>query len=485
MRVLTEPQSVGRSSHPPHEMPVKTSSRRVLFINCPFGRFFDDLCTYGDDIGFRFERIAFDAGDYFEASPGRRHLYRSSRRTWEDFIRDRLKAGRYDLMIVYNDALPFNQAAIACAEETGLPWLTLENGYLRPHWVTLEQGGVNGNSPQLTIPLETNHSTDQSRLEDDILFDHRMAHHVASTMRHFTIAILGSPVFPYRPRYYGTSVMRQAIGYFSEFVRGIDRSERRFLEHLTTDRSSVMGRRFLCPLQKPGDTQLRVHSDISTNNALLEIVLPSFARHAPRDAVLVVKRHPYDYGIEGTKSLFHRMVREFGIEDRCFFVEKTKMYKVMDWADALVVNNSSTGLEGLRKGLPVKALGRAIYNRPGITFEDRLDDFWTHTDTPNQERVACLVGMLRRTSQLNGGFYSPEARAILFPHLIEKLRNTLHTDSHRGHSLDGDRFPAPLQRTAQPGTLGTGSAIKPMLRVASTHASPHATRDARRRRASR
>ena len=59
----------------------------------------------------------------------------------------------------------------------------------------------------------------------------------------------------------------------------------------------VEGKRyFLFPLQLSGDYQIRSHSPFLSMTMALEYVLTSFARHAPPDAILLVKEHPLDVG---------------------------------------------------------------------------------------------------------------------------------------------------------------------------------------------
>ncbi len=432
---------------------AKHTDLSVLFINCPFGDFFKDLCAFGDTHGVRFERMAFDGGDFFEAPKGRCHLFRGADDQWAPFCLDRLSQGQYDLLVVYNDALPFNRVAVDCARQLKIPYVTLENGYLRPHWVTLEAGGVNGNSSLVGVPIECREGNERSPLDDDVLFEHRMANHVAATMWHFTVAILTSGFFPYRPRYYGVAVLRQGIGYAFQYYRPMSRSEKMFTAQMRAEQNRGSGARFLCVLQKPGDTQLQVHSDISENNVFLGKVLESFAQSAPADAFLAVKRHPYDYGIERTGQFFHETTQRLGIADRCVLLEKMKMVEALDWSDALIVNNSSTGLEALRYNRPVIALGRALYNRPGLTFTGGLDAFWGDPGGVDQGMVEAFVSLLRTRSQVNGGFYSQEARRILFPRLLDRMREVIedyagrekpdHEDSSKAESRDAS-FGAPV-----------------------------------------
>ena len=41
--------------------------------------------------------------------------------------------------------------------------------------------------------------------------------------------------------------------------------------------------------------------------------------------MLVVKQHPYDYGTEKLPKLFSRLVREFNLEGRAFYIRKTSI----------------------------------------------------------------------------------------------------------------------------------------------------------------
>lgn len=399
----------------PTSSPPPRAARKVLFTTAPYGRFFRELAIYGAQADLRFDRIAFDAGDFFEAPKGHAQLFRGRPADWDAFIEAALRDGGYDLLIVWNDAMWFNERAIAAADKLGIPYLTLENGYLRPFWVTLEQGGVNGRSkllsgsgtPYLTFPHEVG--------ED---FPNRIRWHVRATIIHYCYAILLAPFFPYIPNLYGVSDWDKGLLFAREFLRPQRQDEITGAAAWTAARTR---KRFLCLTQKPGDTQLEVHSDVHSNNDLLDQVIPSFARYAPPDSVLMVKKHPFDFGIENTPDHFDNLVGKHDLKDRCFLVSKALTYELMASADAVIVNNSSTGFDALRNGKPVRALGRAIWRRPGMTDEQPLDDFWTSPQPPDSTQVAAFVDMLKQTSQINGGFYSDLSRSILFPRLADRI----------------------------------------------------------------
>ncbi len=54
-------------------------------------------------------------------------------------------------VVLFGDCRPLHSAAIAVCARLHIPVHVFEEGYIRPDWVTLELGGVNGNS---TLPRD-------------------------------------------------------------------------------------------------------------------------------------------------------------------------------------------------------------------------------------------------------------------------------------------------------------------------------------------
>ena len=95
----------------------------------------------------------------------------------------------------------------------------------------------------------------------------------------------------------------------------------------------------------------------------------------PGNSVLVVKQHPYDYGIEKLPKLFNRLVREFNLEGRAFYIRKTSIDVVLDNSDGLVTVNSTGGLTAIMRQLPVVCCGEAVFNMEGLTHQGGLIPF--------------------------------------------------------------------------------------------------------------
>ena len=60
------------------------------------------------------------------------------------------------------------------------------------------------------------------------------------------------------------------------------------------------------------------------------------------------------------------------------------------------------------KGLnmPVKVLGRAYYDIPGITDQNTLAEFWNHPTPPDKELFHAYRMYHLNVTQINGNFYS-------------------------------------------------------------------------------
>ncbi len=392
-----------------------------LFIGAPFGPFFSRLAREIEAAGGVVYRTVCEGGEYIETPAHCRVIYRRRDGDWKRFIRSVVRRKNIDAIITFNDTLPRNRGALEVAEEFALHSFVLENGYLRPHWVTLERDGVNGFS---RLPRDPNVYLETQKNSPEPAVDHAfpagLRPHVVHTITHFAAAIAFKPVLGFDAKYYGESVYRQALGYTREY-----------LWRLTHDESGVLARAlsladagrklFLALLQKPGDAQLVVHSRHGGNAAFVEELISSFAVDAPPDAILIVKQHPLDYGVERTPERVAALVARHNLGDRVLFLRKTSIDKIMARAHAVVTINSTAGLAAIIEQKPVHCVGRAFYNIPGLTSVGPLSQFWREATPPSADLVRGFVKFLKKTSQFNGGFHTPEGRTILTPLLAQRL----------------------------------------------------------------
>jgi capsular polysaccharide export protein len=60
----------------------------------------------------------------------------------------------------------------------------------------------------------------------------------------------------------------------------------------------------------------------------------------------------------------------------------------------------------IKAGKPVKTLGQAIYDVPGLVFQGSLDDFWTNAQPPDTILKKAYLRAMAACIQVKGGFFS-------------------------------------------------------------------------------
>ena len=183
-------------------------------------------------------------------------------------------------------------------------------------------------------------------------------------------------------------------------------------------KDGVFGRFFILPLQVFNDSQIHVHSDFPSVGDFLRHVLESFARHAPADTQLLVKHHPMDRGFIDYQKTIDEYIRQYPqLQGRVHYVHDVPLPVFLRRGVGMVTLNSTSGLSALIHNMPVKVLGRAHYDIPGLTAQQSLAEFWHHPAKPDAELFHAYRMYHLNVTQINGNFYSrvnfpPRAGAV-------------------------------------------------------------------------
>jgi capsule polysaccharide modification protein KpsS len=135
-------------------------------------------------------------------------------------------------------------------------------------------------------------------------------------------------------------------------------------------------------------------------------VVSSFAAHASPSARLVLKQHPMDRPYRDYTRLVAELRERFGLGERLLYLDVIRLPPALRHASGTVVINSTLGLSSIHHGTPVKCLGRAVYDMPGLTFQGPLDDFWRGPGRVDAALYERFRYWLRATNQLNGSVWS-------------------------------------------------------------------------------
>jgi capsular polysaccharide export protein len=416
--------------------------RRVLLLQGPNGPFFARLAKVLEIRGARVAKVNFNGGDcafFLDAS----HVFQGRMDEWREYCERLLEAESFDWVVLFGDCRPIHRAAIEIARRRGVRVGVFEEGYVRPNFVTFEEGGVNAYS---SVPMEPSffRALEPEGIPALPEVERASWYSVLWSAVYHTAASVARPWFSRYEHH-----RRLGISEMFPWIRGAARKyvyrrrERGLLEELTSV-SKWKGKFFLVPLQVHNDAQVKVHSDYASVAAFVREVIGSFARHARPETRLVIKHHPLDRGYNDYEGLVAREVERLGIDQgRVMYIHDQHLPSLLDAARGVVVINSTAGLQALDHRLPVKVCGRAIYDLEGLTFRGSLDAFWREVEefAFDVELFASFKSWLVKNTQLGGSFY----RGLGPGELLRELGREL--ESRTGHA---GKEPAPSKAAAEP-----------------------------------
>ncbi len=391
-------------------MPLDLGSEHALLLQGPPGPFFRRLAGELRDSGVRVDKINFHGGDelYYPAEgPDRVVAYRGTSDEWPEFCRRFLAQQSIDAVVLFGDCRPIHKVAIEQARALGVAVWVFEEGYLRPDFVTLERDGVNGYSP---MPRDARfyleRAADLPELAPPLPTGQSFYHHAYYVSRYALALEQGKQRFPGYQHHRSFDPWAQATGWLRGGLKK-PLHARRDRALLPMCAGPWSGRYFLVPLQVHADYQILEHSDFGGVDEMIDLVVRSFAAHAPRDTLLVLKHHPMDRGNRDYGRALRALARDLDIEQRLISVHDLHLPTLLKHARGVVTVNSTVGLSALHHGVPLTVLGDAVYDIPGLTSHLPLERFWNEQHAPDRAVYQAFTKYLRWTNQHNGNFYRP------------------------------------------------------------------------------
>ncbi len=394
--------------------------RRFLFLQGLATSFFTSLGAALEARGHAVHRVNFNGGDrIFWRQPGALD-FRGTLETWPGFVSDLLEERRITDIVLFGDCRPLHRVAIKLAALRAIPVHVFEEGYLRPSWITYELGGVNAYS---SLPRDP----DWYRATAETLPPWEDAPAVPGNFLRRAVedVLYNVATVALAWRYPGFRSHRPWHP-FVEYAGWIGKFAVQSFAHRRSERlmKVILGSRapfYLFPLQLDCDFQIREHSPFGRIEPAIDRIITSFARFAPPDARLVIKEHPLDNGLTNWRRVVERWAIARGVEQRVFYLEEGDLVALLRRARSVVTINSTVGTLALGEGIPVVALGSAIYDMPGLTYQGDLDDFWTHGSPADPSLVSAFRRVLGARTLIHGGFFSEQGLAFAIKGSIAKL----------------------------------------------------------------
>src|SRR5579872_3777279 len=125
---------------------VEPSERAFLFLQGLPTRFFERLGSALTERGHTVHRVNFNGGDRVFWRLPNSVDFRGREHEWPEFLDRLLVEKAISDIVLFGDCRPMHRSAIHLAERRSVLVHVVEEGYMRPGWITFEQGGVNGYS---------------------------------------------------------------------------------------------------------------------------------------------------------------------------------------------------------------------------------------------------------------------------------------------------------------------------------------------------
>jgi capsular polysaccharide export protein len=384
-----------------------TAYRRVLLLQGPIGPFFWRLANFLQSRGSEVVKVNLNGGDAFFfpawASRGTVYTFKASATKWRPFLREVVGRHSIDVLVLFGDCRFYHRVAVRLARRLGIEVFVFEEGYIRPDYITLTRGGANGHSGLSHKPNFYQVLPDRPVARPQSMNQRAVYSGVLFAALYGLAGRLGRSRFPHYRHHRQYFSMRHGLcwvrGWLRKYLYRV--RERNTLALLGGQLSK---RFFLVPLQVHKDAQVLFHSPYRSIVPFVAEVIGSFAAHAPADTYLVFKHHPMDRGFCDYGELIARLAAEHGIAARVRYVHDVHLPSLLDHARGTVLINSTVGMSSLLHGTPVKVLGQAIYDMPGLAHQGPLAKFWQQPEPIDHSLFQRFRSFVIERTQVNGNY---------------------------------------------------------------------------------
>lgn len=401
--------------HPNPDMRVN-----VLFLQGPPSAFARVLGAELTARGAGVHRINLCIGDWIFWHDEHAQSYRGSLKNWADYLREFIHTNQITDIVYFADRFPYHVVAQQVARDLGIRAISYEYGYLRPDWIITEPGGQSAYShfptdikvirkaakPLPQPDLKQQFASDfQSEANGDVIY------HLSNYLLWFLY-----------PKFCRDRVYNPVIEYLSYIPR--NRRARKNLANaaeLVARLAAGTKPYFVVPLQMQNDYQIRKNSAYDNQRGFLDEVLVSFQEHAPQDALLVVKVHPLDNGLENWSRHLRRKAGSLGITDRVHYLDGGDLGRLTNGAQGTITINSTSGVAALKSGCALKVMGVSVFDIAGLTHQGSLDTFWTGAQKPIETNVGDFIKVMAAYCHVRGNFYGNEGRAAAVQSFCDRL----------------------------------------------------------------
>ena len=389
----------------------------VLLLQGPVGPFFRELRKYLINRDFDVIKINFNGGDFLFSDRTGSFNFRGSPSDWSAWLKVFIGKRRPAAIVLFGDGRPYHIEALRVAHEERVVAWCLEEGYIRPNYITCERNGNNARSP-------LRHGT-ANRSHQPIAAEVPIKNSFGIMATYAALYLIAQAALVARFRGNVRHRQRPLAAECARWALNVTRKVAFYpVNRLVLGK--IINRRlrdyYVVALQVHDDLNLLRNGNGWTMERLIDEATRSFAQHAPLTHQLLFKVHPLDRGHRPYRKMVAKAAKAHGCEARVTIVDDGPIGPMIRHSEGVITVNSTSGLLALRHGKPLLALGNAFYScaalkalPPAPPTEFHL--FWRQPKTARSEIVHSFIDRMRRESLLYGSFYaapfrSPAADAV-------------------------------------------------------------------------
>lgn len=395
--------------------------RRFLLLQGPCGRFYSALAAELKARRCDVLRIVLSGGDWVDSLGQERVHYRKSFSEWPVWLRGLVSDRGITDAVIYGDCRPYHRTAIKLFREFGIRVHALEEGYIRPNWITYERDGVNGHSPLINLAFEEidAEAVKAAPLAPQKTLLHGFLGYVMAGIAYYAFQFFLTFFYARYRSHRDYAIVTEATFWLMRFFTWPWRlwraeGDRKFLEKRGTPVHLAL-------LQLDGDSQIQSHSAFDSIIEFIELCIRDYARSGSHDQALVFKNHPLDNGMLNLRRVITEVAVRHGVKDRVFFIDAGKLAPLLENACSVISVNSTACHQSLKRGIPTAVLGQAIYRHPEITPHMKLADFFRLRPAMQRRNYELFYQFLCLTCQVNGGFYTRDGVMAAAGPLVERM----------------------------------------------------------------
>jgi len=395
----------------------------VVLLQGPVGPFFRRLYRFLERRGFEVLRICFDAGDRFFALGTGSYAYGGGRQEWEAWFSDFVARANPDHVVYFGAEREIHRVARAVAESSGINVIALEEGYIRPGFVTVERSANNAASPIAGLmPPEVFDVIGVDTPGTDFKGFGPMCVHGALyyTIRTFFSGWANRELFHRR-----FNIIHEAFAWVRNYWRRNMHLRRNFsaIESLLEHHH---GQYFIVPLQVAADSQMAQAACGWNSVRLIDAVLSSFAQRTPDTKRLVFKIHPIERGHSADERRIRSSARRLGIAERVDVIDTGSLGLLTRHSAGMITINSTSGLSAIAHGVPLLVVGDALYANERLAVcargEPDFDAFWQGVPVADALERRRYLAWIRASCLKRGDFYARDGMAPACQGVLEAIQ---------------------------------------------------------------